>query len=236
MKPIINNLKHHFGVVRTFSSHHVIAKFAEDFGLVYFGSVDQHSDEHNLVRGITVSAEHNDRHYCVGNIQGYDTTLVQRTDTVHFPGKQSAHYTWLIMQFDLHVPEDVFGHILLDAKHHDEAFYANLFVKFNRFSGVDASVFMGHEPVFVNYFNVYTPPDETDRLPYILTPDITATLGHHFRHFDFEISGDRLLVYASNRVITRHELEHMLRAGLWLSEHLDNAAEHIVHHKVINHN
>lgn len=224
VKRIIGRLRHHFKIVRSLSSKHVIQRFADEFGLVYFGHVDQHAEDHSLVRGITLSSDHVDRHYSVGNIQGFDVVLVQRTDTVRFPGKQPKHYTWLILQVDLHVSHEVFGHFFLDARHHDESFYANLFVKFARFRKVDPRSFMGHDPIFVNYFNVFAPPESLEALPYVLTPDLTATLAHHFRHLDFEIAGDRLLVYASNRVVTRHELEQMTRAGLWFAEHLDKAA------------
>src|ERR1044072_5775592 len=82
----------------------VFMQFAEKIGLVYFGYVNQRSDEHRLVRGLTVSAGHRDSNYCVGSFQGYDIALVERIDTIRFPGKSSKTHNWIIMTFDLHIP------------------------------------------------------------------------------------------------------------------------------------
>lgn len=41
----------------------VLKKFAHKIGLVYFGVVDQHQDDHEVIRGLTVSTTHRDDHY-----------------------------------------------------------------------------------------------------------------------------------------------------------------------------
>ncbi|PLS81846.1 hypothetical protein CYG49_00560 [Candidatus Saccharibacteria bacterium] len=219
-----DHLSHHFGVVRSLATKRVISSFDDEYGLVYFGFVDQHSDEHELIRGVTLSPNHHDRHYSVGAIKGFDVSLVQRTDKVSFPNKPSRYFTWVIMQFDLHVTEGAFPHIFIDAHHHDETFLANLSVKFQQMHHVDKTQFSSHDPLFVKGFNVFTAHADTPLLPYVLTPEVTATLGHHFKHFDFEIQGDKLLVYSSNTMVTRHTLVHMARVGLWLGAVLDSNA------------
>jgi hypothetical protein len=200
----------------------VMSRFADDFGLVYFGHVDQHDDEHKLVRGVTLSSAHKDRHYCVGTIQEYDAVVLQRIDTLTFPGKPKQSYTWLIMQFDLRSPHQV-GHMFLDAHHYKETFFAHLFTKHSRLQKVDRSHFSGYEPMFVRGFDVYTSPDQHLQVPSVLTKEVTTTLGHHFRSFDFEITSEHVLVYSSNPIVTRSILEHMMRVGLWLSRHIDGA-------------
>jgi hypothetical protein len=207
-------------VARQFTTRRVFHAFAKKYDLVYFGYVNQHSDEHELVRGITLSPKHTDSHYCVGHFHGHDITVLERTDTLTFPGKPSSDYRWTILQIDLKATG--LPHIFIDANHHDETFYANLFVKFVNFMNANNEFADNtYDRTFAKSFKVYTPPDETDAMKDLITPEVAATLTQHFRHFDFEISGDRLIVYASNAVISLTTLENMLRVGVWLSDHFN---------------
>lgn len=206
--------------VRTVASKRVILNFANTFGLVYFGNVSQHNDDHQLVRGITLSHDHKDRHYSVGAIQEYDAILLQRTDVLHFPGRQSKNYTWIILQLDLHVIKDPKRHIFIDA-HHEDIFYANMIIKHAHLRQIKLDHFVGHDSRFINHYRIFASPEESTNLSHLLTPDITATIGHHFSQFDFEITGDKLLIYASNVIVSKHSLNEMARAGLWLAKHLD---------------
>lgn len=224
MRPVLRKLQHHFSVVRAVATEHVVRSFAADHKLVYFGSVDQHEDEHRLVSGVTLSKDHRDRHYCVGNLDGSDVIVVQRTDTLRYPHHPPRHYTWLIMQFDMRVPEHTFQHLLIDAHHHDETFYNTLAFKFGKLRHIEAAYFAGHEPDFINGYHIMAETASHPQLPYILRPDITATLAQHFKNLDFEVHGDRLIVYSSNTVATRHTLDHMAKAGIWLTECLEAAA------------
>ena len=105
----------------------VYKEICERYDLVYFGSVNQHEDEHEMVRGVTLSTTHHDQHYCVGSVQGRDVTLLKRTDSIAFPNKPAKTYSWHILQVDLR--NMALPHTLLDAHHHDEDFYTHLFTK-----------------------------------------------------------------------------------------------------------
>lgn len=225
MQELLRKVHHHLTVVRSIATRRVVKAFANEHGLVYFGPVSQHYDEHRLVQGVTLSKDHQDRHYCIGNYRGYDVILVQRTDTLHFPKRPSRHYTWMIMQFDLHVNEGAFKHFFIDAHHHDESFYNTLSLKFTKLRQIDPSAFAGHEPGFINGYRVMVENGGEIQLPYILRPDVTAALSQHFKHLDFEVQGDQLLVYASNVVTTRHSLDHMANAGVWLTQCLEAIAK-----------
>jgi hypothetical protein len=50
----------------------VLRRFSKKLGFVYFGNVDQHDDEHEVIRGLTVSTTHKDAHYAVGSFDDYD--------------------------------------------------------------------------------------------------------------------------------------------------------------------
>lgn len=209
-------------VTKLFSHENAVYKqFADHYDLVYFGQLHQEDDE-RIVRGVTVSAKHRDEHNCVGTVHGYDVVLLKRTDTLMMPHNPSKteKYSWIIMQFDLHTTYS-YPHVFLDGGHHDEAFYQALFIKFARLMRVDHAAF-GDATTFNARFSAYTPPDALDDLPELLAGEVGETMAHHFGHLDFEWFQDRLIVYSTGRAPTKHLLEHMLRAGLWMSRILDD--------------
>lgn len=205
---------------REFAVRKIVRQFAHKFGLVYFGAVNQREDEHELIRGITVSATHVDTHFCVGEYKGHDISLVERRNTLHYPDQPSRRYHWLIMQFDL--KRDGLPHVFIDGNHHDEAFYTTLFMKFANMTNAN-DIYLEKTPLFARTFKIFTPADRFDELEVMLTSDIAAMLAHHFKQFDYEIDNDRVLIYAENPVVTLHLLQEMLRVGQWLAVELDKA-------------
>lgn len=197
-------------------------EIAKAYDMVYFGSVSaRDEDEYELVRGLTVSAQHQDKHYCVGTVEGYDVILLERTDHLRFPGAPGEYHRWVILQVDLDGAN--LPHIFLDNRHHSSAFYNVMFAKLNRFSKADANLFADHDPKFLSNFSVHTTPEDNVDMIQTLRPDITATLAHHFTTFDFELFDDRLIVYSSNKTASRQLIDHMLRAGIWLAREIEAA-------------
>ena len=202
----------------------VFRHFAEQHDLVYFGHLHQEDEDQRIVRGVTVSARHVDEHYCVGTVHGIDTVLLKRTDKLSRANStRTENYTWLIMQFDLRTQHD-FPHVFLDGGHHNEVFYQNLFVKFARLMKADKALFRDVAG-FNEHFTAYTPPDALDELPLIINSETANVISHHFAHLDFEWFQDRLIVYSTGRMPTKHLLDHMLRAGIWLTDILEKYAE-----------
>lgn len=205
---------------REIATKRVIKQFARKFNLVYFGYVNQREDEHELIRGITVSATHVDNHFCVGDHHGHDISLVERRNALVYPGRPAVQYRWIIMQIDLKRTD--LPHAFIDGNHHDEAFYATLFMKFANMSNV-STVFATVNPLFARTFRTFAPVDRFDEVQAMLGGDIAAMLAHHFKQFGYEIEGDRVLIYAENPTVTSHLLHEMLRVGQWLATQLDKA-------------
>lgn len=203
----------------------VFKDVAEEHDMVYFGRVDQQTDEHKLVRGVTLSPTHKDDHYCLGSILGRDAILLERTDTITHPNHAPLSYTWTIASFDLHSVS--IPHVVIDAGHHDKIFYDQFFTKFFQFMAADSSVFEGHEQKFVDQFTVYTPPDAIDLLPVLLPRDTTAVLGHHFSHFNFEFFDGTLIVYTPKHKATKHLLDQMIHAGTWLASEIEKTSQNV---------
>lgn len=205
---------------REMATRKVIKQFARKADLVYFGYVNQRDDANELIRGITVSASHVDRHFCVGTYKGYDISLVERSNTISFPEQPSRQYRWLILQVDLR-REDL-PHMFIDANHHDQQFYETLFMRFANFTNA-AALFTERDVTFSRSFKLFTPADKFDEADSIMQPAITNELTRHYRQFDYELEGDRLLVYANDPMVTPHMLQEIVNAGLWFARQLDAA-------------
>ena len=205
---------------REIATKRIIKQFAHKFGMVYFGYVNQHEDEHELIRGITVSATHVDSHFCVGDYKGNDISLVERRNTLTYPEQPPVRYRWLIMQVDLKRSD--LPHVFIDGNHHDETFYATLFMKFANMNNANV-IFSQSSPLFARTFTVFAPADKFDEVEAMLSGEAAAMMAHHFKQFDYEIESDRILIYAENPVITPHLLSEMLRVGQWLAEQLEGA-------------
>lgn len=198
----------------------IIKQLAHKFGFVYFGRINHQEVQYQLLRGVTSSARHIDNHYTVGSFRGYDLVLVERRDTLVFPGKTPHAYRWLIMQFDL--KKSTLPHIFIEGNHHEEVFFAELLIKHAQLHNA-SNLFLMHDPLFTKHFKIFTTAHVFSQVQNIITPDISSMLAHHFHQFDYEINNESLLVYATNpTVVTLNLPQEMMRVGLWLAERLDS--------------
>lgn len=199
-----------------------VQKFAEQIGLVYFGYVNQRSDEHRLVRGLTVSNSHVDNHYCIGTFDGYDITMVKRSDTIRHPHKAPKQYSLMIMTFDLHRSVDL-PHTFLGLRSYSHDFYSHLFTKFVHFSAVDVRREAGYKDDFLRRYGLYSTPAQVMSAQWLFTPQIANFIAENFPKFSYEISQGCLYVYVDDHQPSQATLERMLKSGLWLSRVLDES-------------
>lgn len=194
---------------------------AEEYGMVYFGTVSQHSDEHQMVRGFTLSPSHIDRHYCVGTVSGHDVILLERTDTISFPDKPSKAYTWVILQVDLSVESPI--HAMLNSFHYEQPVYETLFTKLHHLNKFDSSVLSHLDNAFTTSFTVYTSLQYIDRLHEVIDQETASVLGHHFKGLDFEIIEDELIVYVPAVTPSHKDIDHLFKAGVWLAGEIEKS-------------
>jgi hypothetical protein len=207
-------------VVQSRLHKRVFMQFAEKFGFVYFGFVDQRSDDHRLVRGLTLSAQHRDNHYCIGTFQNYDVTLVERTDTITFPGKPARTHTWTIMVFDLHTAKDL-PHIFLGLHSHNETFYAHLFTKFSHLAKSPLGTFGSYDPAFMKKYAIYTQPAKALEAEQLFDHQTAKIIGEQFGGLTIETDENCLYIYGEHHRPTEAHLEKMLKYGAWLAGVLD---------------
>jgi hypothetical protein len=198
----------------------VFMQFAEKIGLVYFGYVDQRDDDHRLVRGLTVSASHRDNHYCIGSFRGYDMTLVERVDTLRFPGKPAKSHDWIIMTFDLHAPVDV-PHVFIGLHTHSDTFYAHLFTKFSQLAKAPLGTFEAYDPAFVGRYSVYTEPSQYLEAERLFDHAVTKAIAERFGSMTVEVVDGCLYIYAEHQRPTVAFLERMVTCGVWLAQSID---------------
>lgn len=222
MRKIITALKSFVPakVIQSRLHKRVFTQFADKLGFVYFGYVDQRSDEHRLIRGLTVSSSHRDNHYCIGSFNGYDVTLVERADAIHFPGKPSKNHTWIIMAFDLHASRDL-PHIFVGLHTHSDTFYSHLFTKFSNLTRAPLASYGGYDSQFLHRYAVYANPSQYHAVERLITPEIAKSITDHFGSLTFEIIDNCLYVYTEHQRPTSHLLDMMIKNGAWLARVID---------------
>lgn len=198
-----------------------IADFCEEVGLVYFGFVSQRDDDHHIVRGMTVSNDHRDHHYCIGTYDSYDVVFVERSDKII----TNDHHIWHIFEFDLKVAKHL-PHIFIGSSSQGKGFHALLSAKYPSLHPAHLGVFGRHAPAFTDHFSLYSKPEQWLTSEKIFTPDITEALGNHFKGLVMEISDDSLYVYSEASHTTPQLLQTMLKNGIWLAKIIDEKSRH----------
>lgn len=202
------------------SNKRVAMKFADAMNMVYFGRVHSGSEDFELIRGLTSSQHQQDKHYMVGSLYDYDIAFIERSATLHFPGKPSRHHVWQVMQFDLHTAVDM-PHSYIGLRSHSEVFYAHLFAKFSQLQEAAVNVFGSQEEDFFRRYAIYTSAMHYQFTQYLLDQTVRSTMASHFGSLTAEIYDGSLYVYSEHKRLTKPLLEAMLQNGIWLARHLD---------------
>lgn len=211
-------------VIRSSIYRRMFQRFADKAGLVYFGYVDQRNDEHSLIRGMTVSTKHRDNHYCIGSFEGYDITLVERVDTIHFPGKPSRLHNWVIITFDLHRSVDL-PHVVLGSHSHNETFYAQFFTKYAHFAKIDLEQTNAYSQDFLKKYTLYAKADHAISAERLFHPTLARSIAEQFGSFSIEINEGTVYLYAEHQHPTTALLDSMLTRGMWLAKTIDQQGE-----------
>lgn len=205
------------------STNAAISRFVKDTGLVHFGFVDQRSDDHVMIRGVTVSNNHRDEHYAVGTYEGYDVLFVERHDKLLSPKKHdSESHTWHIVQVDLKSKVDL-PHVFLGLHTHSDAFYMQLFHKYPRLRQHRPGITANYDLGFLAAWRWYVSPTNALKSEQLLTPAVMKQFESHFGSLAVEIETGALYVYSEIPHITSTSLKAMLQNAVWLAMQIDAA-------------
>lgn len=198
----------------------VIMRFTNKLSFVYFGHVDQHDDEHHIIRGLTVSSTHHDESYSVGSYDGYDISIVDRHDIVQSPTGEERSHRWLIFEFDLH--NNDIPHIFLGGHNHRDSSYAKLFTSVPSMQPVPLGTLENHSNEFEARYSLFANPTQFIEVEKLFTAEVTRTIAAHFWPLAAEIYEGALYVYSDNVHITSGLLDTIFQNGLWLAKQLDS--------------
>jgi len=198
----------------------MLRRFGEKFGFVYFGSVDQHRDDHQVIRGLTISPTHTDDHYSVGSFDGYDVSIVDRTDvTTSANGIQTRH-NWLICEIKLQKSVDT-PHFFLGSHNHTNSAYSSLFTSFSHLQPVPLGALHEYGDEFTSRYGLFAAPTHFIDAERIITGEVARSLAAHFWPLAAEVYEGSVYVYADNQTISEHLLETMVTSGVWLAHTID---------------
>lgn len=221
----INKLRHHI----KHAVHHIgpkgrrhkniLKSVSEKLGLVYFGSVDQHRDDHIVVRGITASSTHKDNHLSIGSIDGYDVQLLDRSDSVEdYTGKFSAQH-YIVFQIKLHTIITI-PHILLTPKGLKIANYADVFAT-PHMQPVPLPQTDGYSSEFESRYEVKAAPTYFESVKSLLDVSMTRNIAAHFWPLAVEFHEGYLYVYSDDTNLTKQLIENIIQNSLWLAGQVD---------------
>lgn len=112
-------------------------------------------------------------------------------------------------------------HIMLNSHVYDEHVYRTLFSKLSHLHKLDADAMPYYESAFTNRYRVYAPLQQSHTLLQFLDPATANEIGSSYSGLDFELQDDELLVYLPAQIITKRDIDHIIKAALWLSEQID---------------
>jgi hypothetical protein len=222
----LNKVRHHISHI----GHHVglhgrrhkkiLKAVSEQTGLVYFGSVDQHNDEHAIIRGITASSTHRDSHMSVGSINGYDVQVVDRSDSIeNHTGKLSNHH-YIVCEIQLRKNHDL-PHILVVPKGQRIVHFEGAFTT-PHMQPLPLTGNIGYSHEFASRYDIKTAPTHFERVKQLLDPALTRTLAAHFWPLAIEFHNQKLYVYTNEKKMTRPLVENLIQNGLWLAGQIDS--------------
>ncbi len=197
----------------------VIRTVAKRFGLVSFGAVDASSDDHEVIRGLTVSTTHTDKHYAVGTFDGYDVAVVDRYDRSRGTYSSAESHNWAIVQVTLQRALDL-PHVFLlplhRAEHYDQLFTGTRHLSpVHQFSDAEGPV------EFVQRYQLYVAPRDAFDAEAFLTTEFYRGVAAHFWPHAIEIKDGKVLVYLTQHRLEETVLESAIQAALWLADWLD---------------
>lgn len=194
-----------------------IKKVAKRLGLLYFGSVDHKRDDHDVVKGLTTSTTHHDKHFAVGTYDGYDIAIVDRHD--HIASRTTRR--WTIIQVNLREAR-AYPHLFLLPLHRAEYFE-------HAFTGT-------RHLAPLSLISPALPPQEFSlrykmlmsiRYSEKVLPLLTSSFYHgiiaHLWPRAVEMKDGKLFVYITEHRLDETVLQTAIQSALWLADQLDTS-------------
>lgn len=198
------------------AARRLVTEFCERSGMVYFGAVSQRTDDHHIVRGLTVSTRHTDDHYCIGTYDGYDVVFVERSDTL----RSGKRHVWHIMEFDLKTTADL-PHMFIGSATRGFGFHELLDTKYPVLRPLELGATTEYPGEFTSHYSIYAKPEHGLTVENLITPESASVAASHLKGLVMEITEQALYVYSEKPHLTADLLDAMLSGGVWLATQID---------------
>jgi len=189
-------------------------------GFVYFGMVNQHEDDHDVIRGFSASTSHKDSHYSVGAFSDYDVQLVDRYDALPTANGKIIEHNWSIVQLTLKSSQAL-PHVFLQPLQAHTDSYSRFFAIFNQLQKV-SSLFAASRPAdFTQRYAVFASTAHIQAIDDLLSQKVVQLISTQFWPLGIEISHGKLLVYTAENRPSKAALESMISSAISLAEIID---------------
>jgi hypothetical protein len=187
---------------------------------VYFGSLS-HEDDHEVIRGITVSISHKDGHYAIGSCDGYDISMIDRDDT-HLDNGKVGHRRWAIIQVTLKRLSGVVEALLIphdNAHRYDASYGAQRHIQ-----PIDQLVSNHYSAEFINRYQLLAPSHQSADVNAAFTPALADIAALKLWPHAVELRDQKLLIYITEDRLNETVLRVAIESALWLADSLDQRA------------
>lgn len=216
--PVFRRIMHRFsGQLRQRGK--TLKSFGATLGLVHFGTVHQHDDEYDAIRGFTASLTHRDTHYAVGTYNGYNIRLVNRFDIVKVAGNPHHEQLWTIIEIDLE--KSGIPHVFFVPTGKEAGEYGHIYATHPTMQPLNSMLLHNKSPEFHGRFQILASPSHSHAIEQLFPSPLIVGLAGRFWPHGFEIQRGKLLVYITEHRLTKTVLETALASGLWLAETID---------------
>lgn len=196
--------------------------FSKAIGLVSFGTVHQHDDDHNAIRGFTASLTHRDTHFAVGTYGDFNIRLVNRFDIIEHVGKKPIPQVWTILEIEL--ASKSVPHMFFVPTGREAGEYSRLYATHPTFQPINSMILSNRSPEFHGRFQIVAKPTHSHAAETFFTSPVIVGIGARLWPHGIEIEHGKLLIYITEHRLTKTVLETALVSGLWLAETIDEAA------------
>lgn len=200
-----------------------LKKFSALVGLVHFGTVHQHDDEHDAIRGFTASLTHQDTSYAVGTYNGYNIRVVNRFDITRIAGNPNHEQFWTIIEIELRTRS--VPHMFFVPTGHEGGEYGRLYATQPTMQPLNSMMLSTHSPEFHGRFQLMASPTYAHKVETLFTSPLIVGIGSRFWPHGIEIEHGKVLIYITQHRLTKTVLETALASGLWLAETIDEISE-----------
>lgn len=197
---------------RTFHRGRIIRSVSERIGLVYFGTVNPRSDDHDSIRGITVSTKHMDRHFAVGAYDGYDISLADRT---YQPLHSDTKHTWCVLQVQLQTAQ--LPYMLITPNIHTKEFEG--VISLNRTILSIPLTSYPHE--FSSRYSIYMSSHDAHTVETVLPAKLAHESAVRLWPYAVEIHKNKMYFYITEHRLTETVLGSAIESALWLADYFD---------------